>query len=512
MINKAIKLHSAQVIGLAGHIIDVEVDVYKGQRKLSVVGLPDKAVEESVERISSAIKNTGLTSPQKKQQRVTISLAPADLKKEGPVFDLAIALGYLLASNQIKFDAKNKLFLGELSLDGKLRTIKGALALAIAAKKVGFNEIYLPKENCKEAALIDDISILGADSLSDIIEHLSGEVKILPSPKTEIKNDITNSKHAFDLSDIKGQEAAKRGLEIAAAGGHNLLMVGPPGTGKTMLSRSLPSILPPLNLSEVLETTAIHSVARTIQSDYITERPFRSPHHTASYVAIAGGGAWPKPGEITLAHRGVLFLDEFPEFDRRVIESLREPLENGTITISRAKGTINFPAQIMLICAMNPCPCGNLGSKTKQCICPQTAILRYKRKVSGPIADRLDLWLEVLQIDHEELGSSKKSGSTSEEVKRRVITARNIQQDRFAGEEILTNSEISVKNIDKFAPLSQNLRNILNQAARKMDLSPRAYHRVIKIARTIADLDKSQNIEERHLLESLQYRPKQIEI
>jgi len=513
MANKAIKLHSAQIIGLGGHIIDVEVDAYKGQRKLSVVGLPDKAVEESAERISSAIKNTGLTSPQKQQQRVTISLAPADLKKEGPVFDLPIALGYLLASDQIKFNTKDKIFFGELSLDGKLRPIKGTLSLASSAKKYGFKEIYLPKENSNEAALIEGVNIYGAESLEDIIQHLSGEVEIPASPKTKIIQSSKNTvQHSFDLSDIRGQESAKRGLEIAAAGGHNLLMVGPPGTGKTMLARALPSILPSLDINEALEATAIHSISGTINDAYISERPFRSPHHTSSYVAVSGGGVYPKPGEITLAHRGVLFLDEFPEFDRRVIESLREPLENGTITISRAKGTLNFPAQIMLICAMNPCPCGNLGSKTKQCLCSQGAILKYKRKVSGPIADRLDLWLEVPQIDHEELGSGKQSGPSSEEVRKRVMRARKIQKERLASNRILTNSEISAKNIDKFAPLSSKLRLILNRAAKNMDLSPRAYHRVIKIARTIADLDNSENIEEKHLLESLQYRPKQMEI
>ena len=507
MSTQAVKLHSAQTVGLNGVIIDVEVDHYLGVKKLSIVGLPDKAVEESLERISAAIKNSGKISPQKRNQRVTISLAPADLKKEGPIFDLAIALGYLLSSDQIKFNPQNKIFLGELSLNGELRPIKGALPLAAKAKKAGFEEIYLPAGNGTEAALISGIKIFEAASLSDIMQHLENEIIIPPCSRTLPEKIPFEIKEQPDLSEIKGQTAAKRGLEIAAAGGHNLLMVGPPGTGKTMLAKALPSILPPLSAEECLEVTAIHSVTGKLKTPYLSARPFHNPHHTSSYVALVGGGAWPRPGEITLAHRGGLFLDEFPEFDRRVIESLRQPLENGTITVARAKDTVEFPARFMLICAMNPCPCGNLGSKTKRCVCNQNAILRYQRKISGPIADRLDLWIEVPQIAHEELGSTNKRGQTSAEVRQRVIAARAIQHRRFQQKKYFTNSEMPVKDLDILAPLSLAYRATLNLAAKKMDLSPRAYHRVIKIARTIADLANEKNISENHLLEAIQYRP-----
>ncbi|MDR3519356.1 MAG: YifB family Mg chelatase-like AAA ATPase [Candidatus Pacebacteria bacterium] len=515
------KVYSAQVNLLRGVIVTIEVDLSRGLHSFNVVGLPDKAVDESKDRVSGAIKNSGFTSPKAKNQKIIVSLSPADLKKEGPFFDLAIALSYMLAARDIKFNSEKKIFLGELGLDGTLRRIRGALPLAQEAKRMGFEEIYLPKENAVEAALVEGIKIFGAGSLKEVVEHIDEtkkpidkdgkiekikkQITLQPQTKVSYKKETART----DFSDIRGQEGAKRGLEIAAAGGHNIAMYGPPGTGKTMLARAFSQLLPDLDIEEVLEITGIHSVAGNTEGGLVCFPPFRAPHHTSSYVSIIGGGTYPKPGEVTLAHRGVLFLDEFPEFEKRVIESLRQPLEDNIVSISRAKGTAVFPSNFILVAAMNPCPCGNSGSKQKACICKPSDLDRYKRKLSGPIIDRIDLWVSVGNVDFKKLGGVG-SGEKSEKIKERVERAREIQKNRFKkfGKDITTNSEMNVKDLGTMIHLGGKVRDMLDDSAERLGLSARAYHRVIKIARTIADLENSGEIEENHILEAIQYRPK----
>jgi len=528
------RVYSAQVNLLFGQIVTIEVDLSRGLNSFSVVGLPDKAVDESKDRVSSAIKNSGFQSPKAKNQKTIVSLSPADLKKEGPFFDLAIALSYMLASGDLKFNPEKKIFLGELGLDGTLRRIRGSLPLVQEAKKMGFEEIYLPKENAVEAALVDGIKIFGANNLAEVVKHLgfdktskifSGPRKgvsqttqksssfieaeglIMLQPKTEI-NFIKEVKSS-DFSDVRGQEGAKRGLEIAAAGGHNIAMYGPPGTGKTMLARAFSGLLPDLSTEEVLEITGIHSAAGATRGELVFYPPFRAPHHTSSYVSLIGGGTYPKPGEVTLAHRGVLFLDEFPEFEKRVIESLRQPLEDNIISISRAKSSAIFPSNFILVAAMNPCPCGNAGSKQKACICKPSDLDRYKRKLSGPIVDRIDLWVSVGNIDYKKLGEEG-NGEKSESIKKRILNAREIQKKRFEkiGRNIKTNSEMNVKDLSNVVKLNERVRNLLDESATQLALSARAYHRVLKIARTIADLENSEEISSNHILEAIQYRPK----
>ncbi|MFA6301041.1 MAG: YifB family Mg chelatase-like AAA ATPase [Candidatus Paceibacterota bacterium] len=508
------KVYSAQVNLLSGVIVTIEVDLSRGLHSFNIVGLPDKAVDESKDRVSGAIKNSGFQSPKAKNQKIIVSLSPADLKKEGPFFDLAIALAYMLAAGDIKFNSEKKIFLGELGLDGTLRRIRGALPLAQEAKRMGFEEIYLPKENAVEAALVEGVKVFGASSLKEVVEHLSfseaskeKNKSILAQPQTKInyKKEIKGA----DFSDIRGQEGAKRGLEIAAAGGHNIAMYGPPGTGKTMLARAFSQLLPDLDIEEVLELTGIHSVAGSANGELVCHPPFRSPHHTSSYVSIIGGGTYPKPGEVTLAHRGVLFLDEFPEFEKRVIESLRQPLEDNIVSISRAKGSAIFPSNFILVAAMNPCPCGNTGNKQKACICRPSDLDRYKRKLSGPIVDRIDLWVSVGNVDYKKLGGEG-NGEKSEKIKERITRARGIQKDRFKkfGKKITTNSEMNVKDLGEMVALGGKVRDMLDDSAERLGLSARAYHRVIKIARTIADLENSPEVEENHILEAIQYRPK----
>jgi magnesium chelatase family protein len=504
------KVYSAQTQLLQVTEISVETDISRGLHAFAIVGLADKAVEESRDRVSAAIKNSGFTSPKSQNHKIVVSLAPADVQKAGTHFDLPIALSYLLASDEIKFDAESKIFLGELSLDGKVRAIRGVLPIAQFAKNKKFQELYVPVANVAEAALIDGVSVFGISSLKEVVKHLTGEIKLKSAPLTKIDEEVFIA--TTDFSDVRSQERAKRGLLIAAAGGHNVAMYGPPGTGKTMLAKAFAGILPKLTFEEALEATGIHSVAGTLQETLITNPPFRAPHHTSSYVSLVGGGATPRPGEITLAHRGVLFMDEFPEFERRVIESLRQPLEDKTIAVARARGTAHFPANVLLVAAMNPCPCGNYGFKGKQCICTPSALQRYRRKMSGPIMDRIDIWLEVDRILPHELSQDSKTGEESTSFRKKVEKARTTQQTRFNDKKISRNGEMSAKDLVTLVKLDKEAEKMLSLAAERLGFSPRVYHRMIKVARTIADLEGSEIIKAPHILEAVEYRPKKFDI
>ncbi len=503
------KIYSMQLSGLNSHVINIEVDLSNGLHSFSIVGLGDKAIDEAKDRISAAIKNSGYVSPKQKNHKVIISLAPADLRKEGPSFDLGMALAYLSASGDIDFDPEGKVFLGELSLEGNIRKISGVLPLAKGAKEMGFKEIYVPIDNAREAALVKGISIYPVRSLNEIVDHLierSG-AKIKKQSHTKLVKTKTIFENNFNI--VQGQENAKRALEIAAAGGHNIGMYGPPGTGKTMLAKAFQSILPSLQYDEILDVTGVHSIAGILDKPFITDPPFRAPHHTSSYPSLVGGGPFPKPGEITLAHRGVLFLDEFPEFDKKVIEALRQPLEDHHITISRAKGSLTFPAQCIVIISMNPCPCG--FGKEKGCTCSDRDISNYNKRISGPIIDRIDMWVSVSKIEYDKLSNSSRNNEGSEDIRKRVEKARKVQQNRFRLFNIKNkkyNSEMNVSDIEKTIKLDRGVSELLRSSTERLGLSARAYHRIIKLSQTIADLENSTKISKQHILEALQYRQK----
>ena len=502
------RVFSAQPAIPHAHMVSVAADVSRGLHAFSVVGLPDKAVEEARDRISSAIKHSNFTSPKATNKKIVISLAPATLKKEGAAFDIALAVVYLLAQEEIAADVSHTLFAGELSLDGSIRPISGVLSMTLAARERGLTSIIVPIDNVAEAALVDGIEVYGANSLLQVIEHLTNpHKKIALTPHAIPLSE--EGEHAVLLEEIRGQEHAKRALEIAAAGRHNIAFSGPPGTGKTLLARALAGILPPLDRDEIIEVTAIHSYAGAAVGRPILEAPFRSPHHTASYASLIGGGAIPKPGEVTLAHRGVLFADEFPEFDRNVINALRQPLEDRVVSVSRVRGQAVFPANFMLVAALNPCPCGKFG--TSRCTCLPVAIERYRKKVSGPIADRIDMWVTVGDIPLEELSKARVTDRKETlEAKERIVKARAIQTERFKDDDrATTNSDMGPRNLEKYSRLTGKAEQTALLAATKLHLSPRGYHRTIKLARTIADLAGSDAIEESHMLEALQYRPKE---
>jgi len=508
------KVYSAAIVGIEAEIVEIETEVSYGLRTFDIVGLPDQAISESKERIGVALKTTGYKSPRTQPLRVLVNLAPADIRKEGSLYDLPIALGFLIASKQLTCNLEGKLIFGELSLEGRVRPVKGALAFALLTQSRGYKELIVPKENVLEASLVlqghpDGLRIIGAETLNEVVSHLSGE-SLLPPVFQTVERKGSGLDEIFPLSLIQGQDYAKRALEIAAAGSHNVLFQGPPGTGKTLLAKALVSLLPPLQTEESLEVTRLYSISGLLSKDkpLITRAPFRSPHHTSSEVALIGGGNPPRAGEITLAHCGVLFLDEFPEFHRDALESLRQPLEDGVIVLLRARHYLTLPARFMLVAATNPCPCGYYRDPERECVCTPSSIQKYRRKLSGPLMDRIDIFVEVPQIQYEELTKQNQEAQDRERMlKKTVQKARVLQTERFG--EVKTNSRMEIEEIKKYCQIDSQSNALLKKYVDSSKLSARGYHRVLKLARTIADLEASNNISFNHVSEALSYRTRE---
>lgn len=498
------KVKTCVLQGLSGFVVEVETDISRGMPNFNIVGLPDAAIKESKERVRTAIKNSDYEFP---LNRITINLAPANLKKEGSQMDLAIATGVLAAMNIIICeDFSDISFLGELSLDGKINKIEGALPMVISLRELGIKKVVLPYDNRNECGAIDDVNIIPVKDLKELINYLNGENSIEFQNEKSVDFLCDEEDYEDDFSDIKGQDGLKRALEVAAAGSHNILIIGPPGSGKTMAARRLPSILPDLTFEEAIEITKIYSVSGLLNNDYLVKkRPFRSPHHTASPSSLIGGGRVPKPGEVSLAHHGVLFLDELPEFQKKVLEVLRQPLEDGFVTISRVSATLTYPADFMLVASMNPCPCGYFGDPNHECTCSQNSIDNYLNKISNPLLDRIDIHTEVMPVDYFDLNKDVKSES-SRDIKNRVNNARKMQIERYFKEGIFSNGQLSAKNIKKYCKLNNNAEKIMKEAFNKFKFSARSYNKILKVSRTIADLDGEKTIHERHLLEAIQYR------